>query len=499
MLTQLLPEVTSRQVTSPISCSLDFTADIVSVVRSRTLYSFRVFAAIYGYRIVDGKHADIRCLYGKYGDGVGGTLSSVAYRIPARYIMRSEDVPAPALRPAPYGEEILYLFYGTDETGHPDWLGEIFEWLSCAHEMSLTARDRLGRIPYSHTVFGRDDVSPSRPYASLVMAWFQAFLTNREHKGTLPKAESPMTGADHTVVCTHDIDFYYVSRYQSFVRLLKNLLIAAIGTRDAAFLRATLTQLERLFGGDHVGDFLPLLTKAYDDLDIRATLFVITRAGHRRDPSYTLDRILHRLLEAANGRCSLALHGSYRSIVEFCDLCFECQRLKDDTRLMPLGSRQHWLRFDHHRKLFGSIAGAGFRYDSTLGFSSAIGFRNAASFAFPPYNFDLEEPYNLLEIPLVVMDSALASATRSCTADAIKAVDNVLQESRRLGWGGIAVLWHNPIEPLIVSAEMNQVFWNQLTNRHRYREQWVSCEDFLGDSLSRYQNAGLLTDLKLQA
>src|ERR1700737_1535314 len=235
MLTQLLPEVTSRQVTSPISCSLDFKADIAWVVRSRTLYSFRVFAAIYGYRIVDGKHADIRCLYGKYGDGVGGTLSSVAYRIPARYIMRSEDVPAPALRPAPYGEEILYLFYGTDETGHPDWLGEIFEWLSCAHEMSLTARDRLGRIPYSHTVFGRDDVSPSRPYASLVMAWFQAFLTNRDHKGTLPKAESPMTGADHTVVCTHDIDFYYVSRYQSFVRLLKNLLIAAIRTRDAAF------------------------------------------------------------------------------------------------------------------------------------------------------------------------------------------------------------------------------------------------------------------------
>jgi hypothetical protein len=483
-------------VTFPISCSLDFTADIVSIVRSRILYAFRVFAAIYGYRIVDGKHADIRCLYGKHGDGADGTLSSLAYRNPARYALRSEDVPAPTLRPAQYGEETLYLFYGTDEEGRPDWLGEIFEWLSCAHEMSVTARDGLGRIPYSHTVFGRENISPCRPYASLVMAWFQAFLTNREHIRALPKAESPMADADHSVVCTHDIDFYYVSRYQSFVRLLKNLLIAAIGTRDAAFMRATLTQIKRLFGGDHVGDFLPLLTKAYNDLDVRATLFVITRAGHRRDPTYTIDRILHRLLEAANGRFSLALHGSYRSIVELCDLCFECQRLTDDTRLIPLGSRQHWLRFDQHRKLFGSVASAGFRYDSTLGFSSAVGFRNAASFAFPPYNFDLEAPYDFLEMPLVVMDSALASATCSRPADAMKAVDIVLQESRRLGWGGIAVLWHNPIEPLIVSAEMNQVFWTQMSTRHRYREQWVSCEDFLKDSLSRYQNAGLLTQLK---
>jgi hypothetical protein len=423
----------------------------------------------------------------------------VAYRIPARYILRSEDVPAPTIQPALYGEEALYLYYGTDEAGHADWLGEIFEWLSCAHEMSVTARDRLGRIPYSHTVFGRENISPSRPYASLVMAWFQAFLTNRERTWALPKAESPMAGADHTVVCTHDIDFYYVSRYQSFVRLLKNLLIAAIRTRDAAFLRATLTQMKRLFGGDHVGDFLPLLAKAYNDLDVRATLFVITRGGHRRDPNYTLDRILYRLLEAANGRFSLALHGSYRSIVELCDLCFECQKLKDDTRVMPLGSRQDWLRFDEHRKLFGSIAAARFRYDSTLGFSSVVGFRNAAACAFPPYNFDLEEPYNFLEMPLVVMDSALASMTCSRTADAIKAVEIVLQESRRLGWGGIAVLWHNPIEPLSVSAEMNQVFWNQLTTRYRYRERWVSCEDFLRDSLSRYQNAGLLTNLKLQA
>jgi hypothetical protein len=306
-----------------------------------------------------------------------------------------------------------------------------------------------------------------------------------------------MAGVDHTIVCTHDIDFYYVSRYQSFVRLLKNVLIAAI-TRDGAFMRATLTQLKRLFGGDHVGDFLPLLAKAYNDLDVRATLFVITRGGHRRDPAYTLDRILYQLLEAASGRFSLALHGSYRSIVELCDLCFECQKLKDDTRVMPLGSRQDWLRFDEHRKLFGSVALAGLRYESTLGFSSAVGFRNAAAYAFPPYNFDLEEPYDFLEMPLVVMDSALASATCSRPADAIKAVDIVLQESRRLGWGGIAVLWHNPIEPLSVSAEMNQVFWNQMSTRRRYREQWVSCEDFLRDSLSRYQNVGLLTQLKLQ-
>src|SRR5207248_10506572 len=123
-----------------------------SVIRARMLYAFRVFAAIYGYKVVEGEDADVRCMYGKGAghDGIGRTYSAT-YQIPARYRLRCQDDAATSLQPAFYLGEMLYLFYGTDDTGHPDWLGEIFEWLSGAQEMSIAARDRLGRIPYSHT------------------------------------------------------------------------------------------------------------------------------------------------------------------------------------------------------------------------------------------------------------------------------------------------------------------------------------------------------------
>ena len=157
----------------------------------------------------------------------------------------------------------------------------------------------------------------------------------------------------------------------------------------------------------------------------------------------------------------------------------------------PRGGRQHWLRFDRHEKLFANSKSR-LVYDSTLGFSEDVGFRNGASFAFPPYNFEREEPYRFLEIPLALMDSALISASQSSVEQAAKLTAKVLQESRRWGWGGIALLWHNPVEPLGVPDGINRIFWEQMKMRAQHQERWISAEEFLALSLARYQRAGLL-------
>ena len=63
-------------------------------------------------------------------------------------------------------------------------------------------------------------------------------------------------------------------------------------------------------------------------------------------------------------------------------------------------------------KLFANIEKAGLQYDSSWGWADQLGFRNGAAFAFPPYNFTREEPYNFLSIPLVIMDQGLQVARR---------------------------------------------------------------------------------------
>ena len=157
-----------------------------------------------------------------------------------------------------------------------------------------------------------------------------------------------------------------------------------------------------------------------------------------------------------------------------------------------MGSRQHWLRFDSHDKLFDAIERVGLLFDSSLGFSEAAGFRNGASFAFPPYDFAKERPCNFLEIPLVLMDGNLEATSRSSGEDAQEIADEILGQSRQWSWGGMAALWHNPIEPLSVPKEINRVFWNCVKRRKLHAEKWVSAEGFLSSCLSRYQAAGLM-------
>ena len=182
----------------------------------------------------------------------------------------------------------------------------------------------------------------------------------------------------------------------------------------------------------------------------------------------------------------MALHGSYRSIVENSDLPAEVETLAAATGERPRGSRQHWLRFDHPAKLFSNIEKAGLQYDSSWGWAEQLGFRHGAAFAFPPYNFAAEAPYNFLLIPLVIMDRGLQSARHEpVRRSSAELAESVLAESRRWGWGGVSVLWHNPVEPLSACDEVNQIFWQQVRAEERHQERWISAEKFMDTQSAR--------------
>jgi hypothetical protein len=90
------------------------------------------------------------------------------------------------------------------------------------------------------------------------------------------------------------------------------------------------------------------------------------------------------------------------------------------------------------------------------------------------------------------MDGNVESTARRLGESSQDVADSVLRESRSWSWGGIALLWHNPIEPLSVPPEINRVFWSCARAQQRHQEKWVSAEQFLKLCLSRYQDAGLM-------
>ena len=481
------------------SICLKFSDEVPDTVRSRISHAFRVFAAIYDYRVVDLNSglADI-CFV--YGDVAGQERSTQNFLVPACYRMRPPEDPPPSPVEHKYADQTVYLFYGIDQHLRcPDWLGEIFEWISSSTELHIRKRDSVGRIPFSETIFGQFDISPRKPYATMLMAWMENCFRNGNGSQSLSHAPSPSPGGEHIVVCSHDIDFYYASKLSTLERLLKNLAISCSLSPSWSYFSSSLKLTRDLLGGRRVGDFLPAMLEASEKYHFQSSLFVVPRRSHRRDPVYKLEDLSPHLDAAIRKGFSVGLHGSYCSVINDGTLTPEARDLGKAIGRRPLGSRQHWLRFDYHEKLFDAIQEAKLFFDSSLGFSETVGFRNGASFAFPPYDFKNEKTCNFLEIPLVLMDESLLATCRRLNEAPQELADEVLSESRKWSWGGISALWHNPVEPLQVPERINRVFWNCARKQSQNAEKWMGADQFLEQTLTRYQNAGLLEGIRLHA
>lgn len=480
------------------SICLEFGPEIDSVVRARVAYALQVFASIYGYSAqAHPEAAEVRCYYGL--DSRKNPARKETW-IPARYDSRRLNGRTQRLQKHRFANEDFYLAFGVDEaTGAPDWLGEIFWWLSASFEHEIVDRDAEGRIPYSASIFSKQGITPQKPYAGMLMAWLENAIRGNSKPEMLPNAKSPLPGVEHAVVCSHDIDFYYTHKTDALKRLGKNVLISATSYRSPSFLLSNLRMANGLLRGERMGDYVPRMLDAIESEGFHSTLFAVAGGNHRRDPNYRVEDIGEQLRGAAGRGFGVGVHASYESLSGTGRIRNESARLREVVRRAPIGSRQHWLRFGEHKNLYSEIERAGLAYDSSLGFSETCGFRNGANFAFPPYDFVNERPCSFLEIPLVIMDGSLHQASRALRKGAQTIADEILGESRRTGWGGISVLWHNPIEPVQVPAEINNVFWKCAGKRKDFGEEWMSAEAFLKASLPQYHRAGLLREIHADA
>jgi len=150
-------------------------------------------------------------------------------------------------------------------------------------------------------------------------------------------------------------------------------------------------------------------------------------------------RLVETLLEAG---AEVGLHGSYSAADDAGRLATE-KKLLEEVAGPVKGQRYHFLRVDPDRNL-AAVESAGFAYDSSLGFSDALGFRAGIAHPFRPWDFDRGAPSDLVEVPLAAMDVTL-SAKRYMNMDAHEAggrLEGFLDWASRHG-GGFAVLWHS--------------------------------------------------------
>jgi hypothetical protein len=176
-----------------------------------------------------------------------------------------------------------------------------------------------------------------------------------------------------------------------------------------------------------------------------STFFLLAEHAHELDgpAAEQYERLRPRLVATLQGGgAEVGLHGSYSAAEDPAQLSAEKKSLEKLAGSVR-GQRYHFLRLDPHRNL-AQLEAAGFAYDSSLGFSDALGFRGGIAHPFRAWDFEQEAPRNLVEVPLAAMDVTL-SAERYLDLSAREADERLraLLDWAEENGGGFAVLWHS--------------------------------------------------------
>jgi hypothetical protein len=473
---------------------LQFAPDHGWVERARLTYAFRLFCAIYGHDpVLDAQQADTADACVSYDAVPGARSHGKTVRLSNLYKARSPRDSAPPPKRFRMDGESTVLFYSPLGGSAPDWLAEIFEWVSCADEYSVSARDSADRIPFESSYTGRHNLDPGCPYGAVAMQFLQRAVC-KVVPACQEQPASPIEPCRHFVINTHDVDFFSLHRFHSAKRLAKNAIVSLVdGHAPRLALRQALKSVSTAATGQDSFDQMPALIAGEQARSVGASYFFIASRRHRRDANYRLDhtRVRQSMTQLVANGMEVGVHGSYSSLDDRDRLAYEFACLRG-LGFHVTGTRQHWLRFTMDR-LIREVEVAGASYDASVGWPHHAGFRAGACFAFPPYNFEYERAATFIEIPLVMMDQALQE-TASDEEARFEAAASLLATSRRYGWGGISVLWHPAaFNGCQLEPDIGRLFWKLLDRRGNWNDTWTSAASFMAATRERYGRAGLLS------
>jgi hypothetical protein len=265
------------------------------------------------------------------------------------------------------------------------------------------------------------------------------------------------------VALTHDVDSPWrwtrVGLRGSAARLKRNVLQARLAPafREATALAAA--PVHRVRGTDPNWRFAEIVAEERRRGAHGSTFFVLAAHHDPHDGASPerydelRPRVVETLLEVG---AEVGLHGSYTAADDPTRVAEEKAKL--ETLAGPVaGHRYHYLRGDPHR----NIARLPFRYDTTLGFPDAVGFRAGIARPFHPWDFDRDAPADVLEVPLAAMDATLAEERYlGLSAKRAEPRLNALLDWAAANGGHFAILWHpDRFDPLSSGG------WDRLYSR----------------------------------
>lgn len=290
--------------------------------------------------------------------------------------------------------------------------------------------------------------------------WHISILREWILESCVPLVEIPPVPAGYHFSCclTHDIDFAGIRRHKFDHTILGFLYRALWGSlRNVMTGKGSWTKLYRnwkavftlpaVYMGIAQDFWVPFNRYREIEKDLHSTFFIIpfkndpglgheNKKNSRRATCYDCSDIREEINQLILQGCEIGVHGidAWRDAVKGRR---ELERIHEATGALEVGARMHWLYFKNQSPQI--LEEAGFRYDSTLGYNDAVGYRSGTVQVYRPIGVK-----KLLELPMNIQDTALFYPGRMGLneEDAWELIKALLDQSDDLG-GALTIIWHD--------------------------------------------------------
>ena len=212
------------------------------------------------------------------------------------------------------------------------------------------------------------------------------------------------------------------------------------------------------------------------------------RKHHHTDCSYELHdsvlfdgqkcKVAEMMREIHRRGWEIGLHPSWYTYNDADELKRQKAALETTLGCSIDSVRQHYLHYDI-RSTPSVHAEAGFKFDSTLGFNDNIGFRFGTCYPWKLFDLLANKELSIVEIPLIIQDSAMLSPVKGLQIDEKTAYDYIVQlaEAVKAVGGVLTLLWH----PNEVRLEKRILLYSQILNFLSKQNCWLSSVKEIGE------------------
>lgn len=336
--------------------------------------------------------------------------------------------------PATGQDEMGWYCFNSEQQGADvkfDLFSAAFYFVSRYEEYILPERDAHGRFPAKASLAYRNGCL-ERP---VVEEWITRLRT--ELRKRFPDLEFPLPAYRFTP--SYDIDIPWAHRHKSWWRT--GLSWTKILFRQGPGALASALQVWAGKKNDPYDCFEWLETQHLRTGAVPVYFFPMgdysrfDKNPHHRNQAY------RNLIREVAGKHCVGLHPSYLSSEQADRLHTEHRRLSDILGSGVQHSRQHYLRF-HVPETNRQLEALGIRWEYSMGFADAPGYRAGLSVPFMWFDLAREQFSHLQIVPFLAMDVSLKTYQQMDPKQALNWLKNQVDYLKQHG-GHCCTIWHN--------------------------------------------------------